>query len=84
MAELVTQFTQSHFHHSRSGTIHELLMSAIEPALFKTVLESTHYNQTKAATILGLSRPTFRERLTLYFGDTYCKTREEKDYDHPA
>ncbi len=49
-----------------SRDIYDLAMSTIEPAIFKTVLEICNNNQSKAATMLGLARGTFRTRLEKY------------------
>lgn len=61
--------------------LYALIMEAIEPALFKAVLEHSHYNQSKAARRLGLSRGTFRTRLATYFGDAYVSRRSKVDDD---
>lgn len=61
--------------------LYGLLMESIEPALFKAVLEHSHYNQSKAARRLGLSRGTFRTRLATYFGDAYASRRSKVDDD---
>lgn len=61
--------------------LHALVMEAIEPVLFKAVLEYSHYNQSKAAKRLGLSRGTFRTRLEAYFGDAYVGKRSKVDDD---
>lgn len=61
--------------------LYALVMDAIEPPLFKAVLEHSHYNQSKAAKRLGLSRGTFRTRLAAYFGDAYVGRRSKVDND---
>lgn len=61
--------------------LYALVMEAIEPPLFKAVLEHSHYNQSKAAKRLGLSRGTFRTRLEAYFGDAYVGKRSKVDDD---
>jgi Fis family transcriptional regulator len=40
-----------------------MVVSETEYALFKTVLEYAHGNQSKAAEYLGISRGTFRKKL---------------------
>lgn len=61
--------------------LYALVMEAIEPALFKAVLEHSRYNQSKAARHLGLSRGTFRTRLEAYFGDAYVSRRSKVNDD---
>ena len=61
--------------------LYALVMEAIEPPLFKAVLEHSHYNQSKAAKRLGLSRGTFRTRLAAYFGDAYVGRRSKVNDD---
>lgn len=46
--------------------LYDLFLSEIEEPLFKAVLEQTHYNQSQAAQILGLSRGTLRKKLKKY------------------
>lgn len=65
----------------RVENLYALVMEAIEPPLFKAVLEHSHYNQSKAAKRLGLSRGTFRTRLATYFGDAYVGKRSKVDDD---
>ncbi len=56
--------------------LYDLLMEQIEPVLFKAVIEHSKYNQSRAASMLGLSRGTLRKKLTIYFDDQYCGTRD--------
>lgn len=56
--------------------LYDLLMEQIEPALFKAVIERCKYNQSRAASMLGLSRGTLRTKLSKYFDDQYCGTRD--------
>ena len=55
--------------------LYDLLMEQIEPALFKAVIERCKYNQSRAASMLGLSRGTLRTKLSKYFDDQYCGSR---------
>lgn len=57
------------------SNLYDLLMEQIEPALFKTVIERSKYNQSRAASMLGLSRGTLRKKLSKYFDDQYCGSR---------
>ena len=57
------------------SNLYELMMEQIEPALFKAVIERSKYNQSRAASMLGLSRGTLRKKLSQYFDDQYCGTR---------
>jgi DNA-binding protein Fis len=56
--------------------LYDLLMEQVEPALFKAVIERCKYNQSRAASMLGLSRGTLRTKLSKYFDDQYCGTRD--------
>ena len=57
--------------------LHDMVLEQMEPALFKSVIEHCKYNQSKAATLLGLSRGTCRMKLKKYFDDKYCGSRAE-------
>ncbi len=46
--------------------LYENLMSEIEPALFKAVLQQTQGNRAAAAELLGIHRGTLRERMNRY------------------
>lgn len=58
------------------SNLYELMMEQIEPALFKAVIERSKYNQSRAASMLGLSRGTLRKKLSQYFDDQYCGNRD--------
>jgi len=55
--------------------LYDMVLEQMEPALFKSVIEHCKYNQSKAATLLGLSRGTCRMKLKKYFDDQYCGSR---------
>ena len=55
--------------------LYEMLMEQVEPPLYQAVMESSKYNQVRAANILGISRGTLRAKLRKYFGDKYVGTR---------
>jgi DNA-binding protein Fis len=56
--------------------IRSLIPIEVEPTLFKAVIERSKYNQSRAASMLGLSRGTLRKKLSQYFDDQYCGTRD--------
>lgn len=56
--------------------LYQLIVEEVEAPLFRTVMELTRYNQSKAARVLGVSRGTLRTKLKLYFDDKYVGTRE--------
>lgn len=56
--------------------LYELIMEKIEAPLFRTVMELTRYNQSKAARVLGVSRGTLRTKLRRYFEDEFIGTRD--------
>ena len=55
--------------------LYELIIEEIEAPLFRTVMEMTRYNQSKAARVLGVSRGTLRTKLKHYFDDEFIGTR---------
>lgn len=46
--------------------LYKLVLAEIEPPLFKTIINITQGNQSKAAKILGMSRGTLRKKLAEY------------------
>jgi Fis family transcriptional regulator, factor for inversion stimulation protein len=56
--------------------LYQLIIEEVEAPLFRTVMELTRYNQSKAARILGVSRGTLRTKLKHYFDDEFIGTRE--------
>jgi Fis family transcriptional regulator len=59
-----------------SLNLHDKVIGIVEAPLFRTVMEMTRYNQSKAARVLGVSRGTLRTKLKLYFGDEFIGTRD--------
>ena len=55
--------------------LYQLIIEDIEAPLFRTVMELTRYNQSKAARVLGVSRGTLRTKLKRYFDDEFIGTR---------
>lgn len=55
--------------------LYELIIEEVEAPLFRTVMEMTRYNQSKAARVLGVSRGTLRTKLKRYFDDEFIGTR---------
>lgn len=43
--------------------VYEMVMTEVESALLKSMLDFTKHNQSKAAEFLGLSRSTLRKKL---------------------
>ena len=56
--------------------LYELILEEVEAPLFRTVMELTRYNQSKAARVLGVSRGTLRTKLKRYFDDEFIGSRE--------
>ncbi len=52
----------------------ELLKKA-EAQIYEDAMVASRFNQCKAAVLLGVSRGTFRTKMTEYFGDKYVGTR---------
>ena len=57
--------------------LYQLIVEEIEAPLFRTVMELTRYNQSKAARVFGVSRGTLRTKLKRYFDDEFIGTRTE-------
>lgn len=55
--------------------LYQLVVEEVEAPLFRTVMELTRYNQSKAARVLGVSRGTLRTKLKRYFDDEFIGTR---------
>ena len=55
--------------------LYQIIVEAVEAPLFRTVMELTRYNQSKAARVLGVSRGTLRTKLKRYFDDEFIGTR---------
>ena len=60
----------THYFDQLDGTppsdLHQLVMQQVEQPLFEAVMSYTGGNQSKAATLLGISRSTLRKKLALY------------------
>lgn len=56
--------------------LYELILEEVEAPLFRTVMELTRYNQSKAARVLGVSRGTLRTKLKHYFDDEFIGSRD--------
>ena len=59
-----------------SLNLYQLVVEEVEAPLFRTVMELTRYNQSKAARVLGVSRGTLRTKLKRYFDDEFIGTRD--------
>lgn len=49
------------------GDLYGLVLGEIEAPLFKTVMDHTQGNQSRAAEILGMNRATLRKKLKTYY-----------------
>ena len=61
-----------------SLNLYQLIVEEVEAPLFRTVMEMTRYNQSKAARVLGVSRGTLRTKLKRYFDDEFIGTRDDQ------
>ena len=50
----------------KPGDLYELVLSEVEAPLFRTVMNHTQGNQSRAAEILGMNRATLRKKLKHY------------------
>lgn len=69
LREVVAQMIEGYFcalDGQPAKMLYELVMKEVELGLFKTVLQHTGGNQSKAAEWLGLARGTLRKRLAEY------------------
>ncbi len=48
------------------NNLHQLVIEEVERPLFERVLSYTGGNQTRAASLLGISRSTLRKKLSVY------------------
>ncbi|MCB1724322.1 MAG: DNA-binding transcriptional regulator Fis [Chromatiaceae bacterium] len=59
-----------HYFEQLDGTapndLYQLVMEQVEQPLFETILSHTGGNQSRAATLLGISRSTLRKKLAQY------------------
>ena len=76
VSQLVKQFITSTNQKGATLNLYELILEEVEGPLFRTVMEMTRYNQSRAARVLGVSRGTLRTKLKHYFDDEFIGTRE--------
>jgi DNA-binding protein Fis len=77
VVKVVRQYLTSSSSKDADLNLYELVLEEIEGPLFRTVMEMTRYNQSKAARVLGVSRGTLRTKLKRYFDDEFIGTRED-------
>lgn len=56
----------SHLNGADPSDLYRLVLDEVEPPLFRSVIDYAGGNQTRAATILGISRGTLRKKLAQY------------------
>jgi Fis family transcriptional regulator len=60
----------AHYFAQLNGTapndLHQMVMQQVEQPLLEVVMNHTRGNQSKAATVLGISRSTLRKKLAMY------------------
>ena len=49
-----------------AGELYKMVMEEVEEPLFRSVLEYTGGNQSKASELLGINRGTLRKKLKMY------------------
>lgn len=77
VVKVVRNYLQNNPSKDAELNLYELVLEEIEGPLFRTVMEMTRYNQSKAARVLGVSRGTLRTKLKRYFDDEFIGTRED-------
>ena len=69
LSDLVRDSLENYFD-QLNGTapneLYQLVISQVEQPLFESVMRHTGGNQTRAASLLGISRATLRKKLALY------------------
>jgi Fis family transcriptional regulator len=81
LADRVTQAVKTYLSTTKTKdanlNLYQLIVEEVEAPLFRTVMEMTRYNQSRAARVLGVSRGTLRTKLKRYFDEEFIGTREE-------
>lgn len=77
VVKVVRNYLQTNNTKDAELNLYEIVLEEIEGPLFRTVMEMTRYNQSKAARVLGVSRGTLRTKLKRYFDDEFIGTRED-------
>jgi Fis family transcriptional regulator len=77
IVKVVREYLSSNSTKDADLNLYEIVLEEIEGPLFRTVMEMTRYNQSKAARVLGVSRGTLRTKLKRYFDDEFIGTRED-------
>jgi Fis family transcriptional regulator len=77
IVKLVRQHLASNGSKNVDLNLYDLVLEEIEGPMFRTVMEMTRYNQSKAARVLGVSRGTLRTKLKYYFDDEFIGSRED-------
>ena len=72
----VKEFLASASSKEKDPNLYQIILEEVEAPLFRTVMELTRYNQSKAARVLGVSRGTLRTKLKHYFDDEFIGTRD--------
>lgn len=78
LAENVTLAVQNYLNELKEDEVvnlFQLVMDEIEAPLLKYILQHCRYNQSRAATMLGLSRGTLRTKLRRHFDNQYTESR---------
>ena len=79
LAEHVSQAVKTYIktigNQSADLDLYQLIIEEVEAPLFRSVMELTRYNQSKAARVLGVSRGTLRTKLKYYFDEEFIGTR---------
>jgi Fis family transcriptional regulator len=69
LSEAVSTSLESYFDQldgTAPNELYQLVISQVEQPLFECVMRHTGGNQTRAASLLGISRATLRKKLALY------------------
>jgi two-component system nitrogen regulation response regulator GlnG len=61
--EYIDAFVSKHINDFKSSDLHAKIIAQVEKSLIKSVLTATKNNQSKAASVLGISRVTLRHKI---------------------
>lgn len=77
LAEVIEQTIKNHLQTNSNHIVdlYKLVIEEVEEPLYKCAIEYCRYNQSRAASVLGVSRGTLRSKLKYYFDDQYVGTR---------
>jgi DNA-binding protein Fis len=71
LLELTIEETVENAIEAGAKDVHKAIIELVEPQIYRSAMVMCKYNQSKAATALGVSRGTLRTKLKAYFGKEF-------------